>query len=318
MHELAELILDKYDGSLKAEHGTGTNMAPFVEREWGAKATEMMWRVKQLADPDGILSPGVVLNRDARVHLRNLKSTPEIEEVATKCVECGFCEPVCPSRNVTTTPRQRIALRREMARQPAGSPVLEALLEQYEYDAIDTCAADGSCALACPVAIDTGKLVKELRTRHADRARARRWRRAGRALRERASAPAARWRGPGAAAPGAVRAACARWSALPERAAPELAVLPIREGAAAVYLPVVHQPDLRQLARRAGAPVAALRAGGDLPAGRAAAVDPRRRRRQLLRPALELEGVPSAATSTWRATPPPRCAAGSATASCRW
>ena len=93
-----------------------------------------MWRIKQLADPDGILGPGVVLNRDPGAHLRNLKSTPEIEEVATKCIECGFCEPVCPSRNVTTTPRQRIVLRREMARQPAGSPVLEALLEQYEYD----------------------------------------------------------------------------------------------------------------------------------------------------------------------------------------
>jgi len=165
MHELVDLIVDKYDGSLKAEHGTGINMAPFVQREWGSTATEMMWRIKELADPQGILGPGVVLNRDPGVHLRNLQSIPEIEEVATKCIECGFCEPVCPSRNVTTTPRQRIVLRREMARQPAGSPVLEALLEQYEYDAIQTCAADGSCAAACPVAIDTGKLVKEFRRR---------------------------------------------------------------------------------------------------------------------------------------------------------
>ena len=93
-------------------------MAPYVEREWGAKATELMWRVKRLADPDGLLAPGVVLNRDPGVHLRNLKSTPPIEEVADTCVECGFCEPVCPSRLLTTTPRQRIALRREMARQP--------------------------------------------------------------------------------------------------------------------------------------------------------------------------------------------------------
>ena len=171
MHELVELIVDKYDGSLKAEHGTGVNMAPFVEREWGPKATELMWRVKQLADPDGILGPGIVLNRDPEVHLRNLKSVPEIEEAATKCIECGFCEPVCPSRNVTTTPRQRIALRREMARQPAGSPVLDALLDEYEYDGLETCAADGSCAAVCPVAIDTGKLVKELRHAHAQRPR---------------------------------------------------------------------------------------------------------------------------------------------------
>jgi D-lactate dehydrogenase len=171
MHELVELIVDKYDGSLKAEHGTGINMAPFVEREWGATATELMWRVKVLADPAGILGPGIVLNRDPGVHLRNLKSTPEIEEVVTKCIECGFCEPVCPSRNVTTTPRQRIAVRREIARQPLASPVQAALLAQYEYDAIETCAADGSCMHACPVAIDTGKLMKELRNHeHSERA----------------------------------------------------------------------------------------------------------------------------------------------------
>ncbi len=164
MHELVELVVDKYDGSLKAEHGTGINMAPFVEREWGPKATALMWRVKQLADPDGVLAPGVVLNRDPGVHLRHLKSTPEIEEVATKCVECGYCEPVCPSRNITLTPRQRIVLRREMARQgSASSPVLDALRTEYEYDGVQTCAVDGTCALACPVGIDTGVLVKQLR-----------------------------------------------------------------------------------------------------------------------------------------------------------
>ncbi len=171
MAELVELIVGKYDGSLKAEHGTGINMAPYVEREWGEKATELMWRVKRLADPDGVLAPGILLNRDPGVHLRNLKTTPPIEESATTCVECGFCEPVCPSRNLTTTPRQRIVLRREMARQPAGSPLLKALLKEYEYDSMETCAADGSCQLACPVGIDTGKLVKELRTeRHTERA----------------------------------------------------------------------------------------------------------------------------------------------------
>jgi len=171
MSGLVELIVDKYDGSLKAEHGTGINMAPYVEREWGEQATELMWRVKKLADPDGVLSPGVVLNRDLGAHLRNLKTTPAIEESANTCVECGFCEPVCPSRNLTTTPRQRIVLRREMARQPTGSPVQKALLEEFEYEAMETCAADGSCQLACPVGIDTGKFVKEMRTaRHTERA----------------------------------------------------------------------------------------------------------------------------------------------------
>jgi D-lactate dehydrogenase len=173
MGGLVELIVGKYDGSLKAEHGTGVNMAPYVEREWGEKATELMWRLKRLADPDGVLSPGVILSRDPGIHLRDLKTTPAIEDWggATTCVECGFCEPVCPSRNLTTTPRQRIVLRREMARQPEGSPVQRALLEEYDYDALQTCATDGSCEIACPLGIDTGRMVKELRVaQHGERA----------------------------------------------------------------------------------------------------------------------------------------------------
>jgi len=231
MSELVELVVGKYDGSLKAEHGTGINMAPYVEREWGEKATELMWRVKGLADPDGVLSPGVVLNRDPGVHLRNLKTTPAIEESATTCVECGFCEPVCPSRNLTTTPRQRIVLRREMARQPAGSPVQRALLEEYEYDSLETCAADGSCQLACPVGIDTGLLVKEMRQeRHTPRAEraalatAKRW-----GTVEKASRAGLRIGGP-------LARRTKRGKALPGPASAQLPTTQ-REGAAAVYVP---------------------------------------------------------------------------------
>ncbi len=169
MEGLVGLICDKYDGSLKAEHGTGVNMAPYVVREWGEQATGLMWRVKRLADPDGVLGPGVLMNDDPAVHLQNLKTTPEVEEVVNHCVECGFCEPACPSQDLTTTPRQRIVLRREMARQTEGSPVAKALAAEFEYDGLETCAADGSCVLACPLSIDTGKLVKELRAKEHSR-----------------------------------------------------------------------------------------------------------------------------------------------------
>ena len=89
MGKLVDVVLDTYDGSLKAEHGTGVNMAPFVEREWGEQATALMWRIKELADPDCVLGPGVVLNRDPDCHLANLKTTPEIEEVATSASSAG-------------------------------------------------------------------------------------------------------------------------------------------------------------------------------------------------------------------------------------
>jgi D-lactate dehydrogenase len=173
MKDLVELVVRKHDGSLKAEHGTGINMAPFVVDEWGQKAVDMMWRIKALADPNRVLAPDVILTRKSDVHLQSLKSIPAIENVAgsTQCIECGFCEPVCPSRNVTLTPRQRIALRREMARQPADSPMLERLQDQYEYDGIQTCAGDGSCSIPCPIGINTGSLMKEFRQKeHGDRA----------------------------------------------------------------------------------------------------------------------------------------------------
>jgi D-lactate dehydrogenase len=163
MADLVTLVVDKYDGSLKAEHGTGINMAPFVRHEWGDKATDMMWRIKKLADPHGVLAPNVILTSDDDINLKQFKSAPPIEDIATHCIECGFCEAVCPSRNVTTTPRQRIVLRREMARQPEGSALLARLQDDYEYDGIETCAADGSCAIPCPVQINTGALEKMFR-----------------------------------------------------------------------------------------------------------------------------------------------------------
>jgi D-lactate dehydrogenase len=163
MADLVTLVIDKYDGSLKAEHGTGINMAPFVRHEWGDKANDMMWRIKNLADPHAVLAPNVILTRDDGINLKSFKSTPPVEDTATHCIECGFCEAVCPSRNITTTPRQRIVLRREMARQPEGSPLLARLQDQYEYDGIETCAVDGSCAIACPVQINTGALEKTFR-----------------------------------------------------------------------------------------------------------------------------------------------------------
>jgi D-lactate dehydrogenase len=165
MTDLVDLVVRKHDGSLKAEHGTGLNMAPFVASEWGEKATAMMWRIKQLADPHSILAPNVVLTRNSRLHLENLKSFPQIESItgSSQCIECGFCEPVCPSRNVTMTPRQRIALRREMTRQKSDSAMLAQLQREYQYNGIETCAGDGLCSSPCPIGINTGALIKKFR-----------------------------------------------------------------------------------------------------------------------------------------------------------
>ncbi|MGW1654684.1 FAD-binding and (Fe-S)-binding domain-containing protein [Streptomyces atratus] len=170
MDDFCRLTVERFDGSLKAEHATGRNIAPFLELEWGPKATELMWRTKQIIDPAGVLAPRIVLDRDPKAHLRGLKTIPRVELIADPCIECGFCEPTCPSEDLTTTPRQRIVLRREMMRQPDSSPVEAQLLDAYGYDAVDTCAGDSTCKLACPVGIDTGAMMKDFRhQRHSPR-----------------------------------------------------------------------------------------------------------------------------------------------------
>ncbi|MEO8358493.1 MAG: FAD-binding and (Fe-S)-binding domain-containing protein [Vicinamibacteria bacterium] len=163
MDAVAELVVGKYDGALKAEHGTGRNMAPYVEREWGASAYAVMREIKALFDPYGILNPGVLLSDDHREHIRNLKPFTEISATADRCIECGFCEPVCPTRSTTLSPRQRIILLREIREiDRRGETMPDDLARDYATMARGSCVRDSMCVTACPVKIDTGILMKEL------------------------------------------------------------------------------------------------------------------------------------------------------------
>lgn len=157
--ELVDLVLAA-DGSLKAEHGTGRIMAPFVRRQYGDELYEVMREVKVLFDPSGTLNPGVIITDDDRAHLRHLKVPTLVDPAVDVCVECGYCEPTCPSKDLTTTPRQRIVLMREMAADPHGAATMAA---DFSYEAVQTCAVDSLCVLACPVGIDTGKVMKSHR-----------------------------------------------------------------------------------------------------------------------------------------------------------
>lgn len=167
MDAVCDMVVRKYDGSLKGEHGTGRNMAPFVEMEWGERIYALMRRVKSAFDPKGLLNPRVLIDDDPHAHLADLKPLPPAHEIVDKCIECGFCEVMCPSKELTTTPRQRIAVTREIARLRAAGGYGERLARlsgDYVYFGEQTCATDGLCATTCPVSIDTGEYTKFLRS----------------------------------------------------------------------------------------------------------------------------------------------------------
>ncbi|HBK30982.1 MAG TPA: 4Fe-4S ferredoxin [Porphyromonadaceae bacterium] len=166
MHELCEMVAVAYHGSLKAEHGTGRNMAPFVEQEWGTDIYALMKRIKKAFDPMNVLNPGVLINEDKEIFIKNLKNIPSANPIIDKCIECGFCEVSCPSKNLTLTPRQRIVAYRMLvdeANAKKNGKAVRELAKQISYPLDETCATDGLCSIACPVGINTGTLVKELR-----------------------------------------------------------------------------------------------------------------------------------------------------------
>ena len=166
MQEMVNMTVHRYDGSLKGEHGTGRNMAPFVREEWGDGIYQVMKEIKQIIDPGNLFNPGVILNEDPMIHLKSIKPYPIADELIDPCIECGFCEVSCPSRSLTLTPRQRIVVFRELTRLAAEgiqNHVYKALRKGFRYHGDATCATDGLCAMACPVDINTGKLIKELR-----------------------------------------------------------------------------------------------------------------------------------------------------------
>jgi D-lactate dehydrogenase len=166
MDAVVDLVVERYNGSLKAEHGTGRNMAPFVAREWGPELYAVMREIKALFDPEGLLNPGCLIDDDPEGHVRHFKAMPVADPVVDTCIECGFCERNCMSHEFTLSARQRIAVYREMTRlrRTGADPArLWQLAAAYRYMGDETCAADGLCATSCPVEIDTGKLIKHLR-----------------------------------------------------------------------------------------------------------------------------------------------------------
>ena len=166
MDDVVKITVEKYDGSLKAEHGTGRAVAPFVEYEWGHEAYTLMKTLKSIFDPENLLNPGVLLNDDKAIHIKNIKPITNVDDLVDRCIECGFCEKTCPTTALNLTPRQRISTLREINRleQNGESEAAAKMKAAAKYDVIDSCTACQLCTIACPVDNSMGELVRKLRS----------------------------------------------------------------------------------------------------------------------------------------------------------
>ena len=292
--DLVEMVVDEVrrlaqgGARHRAQHGARSS------RPSGAARRSRSWpALKTLVDPDGLLNPGVLVNHDPAAHLKDLKSLPEVEEEVDRCIECGFCESLCPSRDLTLTPRQRIVVRRAMEREGAD---VAALREAFEYDALETCATDGLCALACPVSIDTGRLTKRLRASMQSRIRAARGVAGARATSRRRNAWSARRcaarRRAGPLRRLAAGAPCRR-SDRPCQPPRRRCRGPNEAGATAILFPSCVSRTHRSVARRIGRSIGARRDDRRRRARRPAAAHSAMHRPALLRHAVRIEGIPS-------------------------
>ena len=170
MRAVVKLVTEKYQGSLKAEHGTGRNMAPFVRVEWGDKAYELMKDVKTLFDPDNLFNPGVIFNEDPKSYISGLKPLPRVHPLVDRCIECGFCEVNCVACGYALSSRQRIVVSREIARlaeagkaDPAARRASARLARDFRNLGDALCAGDGLCSTSCPVKINVGEYIHVVR-----------------------------------------------------------------------------------------------------------------------------------------------------------
>ena len=170
MRAVVKLVTEKYQGSLKAEHGTGRNMAPFVRVEWGDKAYQLMKDVKALFDPDNLFNPGVIFNDDPQCHISGLKPLPRIHPLVDRCIECGFCEVNCVACGYALSSRQRIVVSREIARlaeegktDPVARRASKRLARDFRKLGDALCAGDGLCSTSCPVKINVGEYIHVVR-----------------------------------------------------------------------------------------------------------------------------------------------------------
>ena len=175
MEDAAELVSDKYNGSLSGEHGDGQARGELLDRMFGPELVEAFAEFKAIFDPDGKMNPGKVVHpypldanlrvgpdyrrRDLETHFRFPGDSGSFGNAVERCIGVGACRDqsgtMCPSYQVTLeekhSTRGRARLLFEMMR---GDSLPGAWRNEDVKEALDLCLACKGCKHECPVRVD--------------------------------------------------------------------------------------------------------------------------------------------------------------------
>jgi anaerobic glycerol-3-phosphate dehydrogenase C subunit len=179
-------------GSISGEHADGLVRAAFIRRQYGDEFYELLCKIKNIFDPQGLMNPGKIISSDVDVMMKNLRAEHKVlservksdllfedDELRFELEQCNGCG-VCLSREADfrMCPVFR-ALGDELSSSRAKANVLrfwamgqldEKAFESPEFRKfLDLCVNCKACSLECPSGVDVSKLVTTARAEYVKR-----------------------------------------------------------------------------------------------------------------------------------------------------
>jgi len=150
-------------GTLTGEHGIGKIKTPYLKLEHGSEIINLMYKIKELFDPNRILNPGIGKGEKQLIRIsrksRLLKNQND-KLLSLKCMRCGFCIATCPSRIhyllEAYSPRGRLSILN-------GLVYGDLKLTELISDILNTCTLCALCHTTCPAGIDTHEIFEKAR-----------------------------------------------------------------------------------------------------------------------------------------------------------
>ena len=155
-HEIHQVVLDRFEGSICGEHGDGRVRVEYVRKMFGPEVYDLFVRVKRSFDPSGVLNPGVKISEHPFTqHI-------DYNRLSKSCATCAKCNSVCPVYDVFRS--------EDMSSRGWYEIVTD---KDYSYlsskRVVEACLNCKSCRTACPAGVDVSQLILDRRAENPNK-----------------------------------------------------------------------------------------------------------------------------------------------------